>query len=1034
MSDTFLDPQGRVYTISSELAEDTIPDVYKAVKISLVDTNLFSGSSDRLRTNLGGYFTNTLNEEGQYGTPPPFVRFQPGSPLNENIVNINQFVGENVAVERVLGRGLVEGETTSRALGYGSADDEAGNYGFSQTTVIPSVTFVARIEGNPLAPYMNNVLQSSKYWKTLFTGGSFDHQSIQSIYNQATFDDHYITTNGPYTALEKNFLFKGAGITQVIGVSPQYNRYWREYQEFFSSRDMSERNIPNWYRLQMMGSIFGNLRDRPADFPTVEDANDRALKLFDGSMIKYYTANGAVDSFQALYSIVSPGEEGEVVTIDTPWWSFPDAEHPDVPQLKNLYTYLNATLPNTIPTINPLEMQRMSERNKNIIFNHQGDETSLSDTSEAMESQASLPYYVKIDLPQLPIGLINRKIVSRECSSIIMRTLKETFLGQTDERLTVTNRQFVRNAQFLSSSASRSENLIKTTSEIVSYRTADFVKMILYAYDNVLNELEDYCFMNYQTLEVKAAEDTHALYRSYNSRNTSLLLSDVLGMFGGSAAAVSVSSLDAILNSQISDNFRVDEAGTAITSPIPPASKYHEVLAYRVQKIGGPPRGDEMTQSDIQNFWIFNVDPETTPEQVLMDSQVKYGQEYTYNISAYYLIKGFKYQYKGLQMTRVIGQVREDGYTGPLEFASGIDGGPPQPPVAYCIEYYNPFNEFTVEDYLRNTGDVYGFAADLVISSYSTSAQRAAVSSVYDDAPEGEGTTILPPYVANIVVTCQPSLRVVEIPMLTKTVTVRDNPPNQLDVIPAYTVGNTNQLTFDIFYEPFSPQPYPRAVNQTDVKNALDYIRSHDITAYQNIQQPSRSNQAAVEVYRLATKPSSFKDFDTVMPTYVNLVVDGGDFSYTTCTFNDIVKSNHKYYYLFRSRNANNIAGNVDTVICAELINDGGYKYALFDTLFEEDLIEDPHKESTTQFGKILQLVPPLHQTQVKAHGADFSKPLNQEQYNEVDIGTAEDTIWGKTFKIRLTSKKTGKKIDLNITYNDPDIKLLESEGEEDEE
>jgi len=38
-------------------------------------------------------------------------------------------------------------------------------------------------------------------------------------------------------------------------------------------------------------------------------------------------------------------------------------------------------------------------------------------------------------------------------------------------------------------------------------------------------------------------------------------------------------------------------------------------------------------------------------------------------------------------------------------------------------------------------------------------------------------------------------------------------------------------------------------------------------------------------------------------------------------------------------------------------------------------------------------------------------------QMANMTIGTADDMIWDKTFKIRLTSKKTGKKIDLNVTY-----------------
>jgi hypothetical protein len=66
-----------------------------------------------------------------------------------------------------------------------------------------------------------------------------------------------------------------------------------------------------------------------------------------------------------------------------------------------------------------------------------------------------------------------------------------------------------------------------------------------------------------------------------------------------------------------------------------------------------------------------------------------------------------------------------------------------------------------------------------------------------------------------------------------------------------------------------------------------------------------------------------------------------------------------------------------------------------------------------------MQPKPSPEQITLFEDNVDFSQSA-QEQIQNVVIGNPdlEDPIWGKTFKIRLTSKKTGKKIDLNITYN----------------
>ena len=63
--------------------------------------------------------------------------------------------------------------------------------------------------------------------------------------------------------------------------------------------------------------------------------------------------------------------------------------------------------------------------------------------------------------------------------------------------------------------------------------------------------------------------------------------------------------------------------------------------------------------------------------------------------------------------------------------------------------------------------------------------------------------------------------------------------------------------------------------------------------------------------------------------------------------------------------------------------------------------------------------MPNSSHTQLITEDADFAAN-SYTQLENVNIGNTdlEDPIWGKTFKLRLTSKKTGKKIDLNITYN----------------
>jgi hypothetical protein len=135
--------------------------------------------------------------------------------------------------------------------------------------------------------------------------------------------------------------------------------------------------------------------------------------------------------------------------------------------------------------------------------------------------------------------------------------------------------------------------------------------------------------------------------------------------------------------------------------------------------------------------------------------------------------------------------------------------------------------------------------------------------------------------------------------------------------------------------------------------------------------------------------------------------------------FVERVRKNIKYYYAFRALNENRIAGQMSPIIEAELIDDGGYIYGKFEQFSEEEVSPKKPKEPITSFKKLLNIVPNIQHLQLDTSRANFNSSSLDELSN-VSLGAnTEDTLWDedKYYKIRMTSKKTGKKIDLNITF-----------------
>ena len=174
-----------------------------------------------------------------------------------------------------------------------------------------------------------------------------------------------------------------------------------------------------------------------------------------------------------------------------------------------------------------------------------------------------------------------------------------------------------------------------------------------------------------------------------------------------------------------------------------------------------------------------------------------------------------------------------------------------------------------------------------------------------------------------------------------------------------------------------------------------------------------------VEVYRTAQRPDEIEDFEghllETVSTDVNIKTD-----LTAGSMGRIIKQkpNKKFYYMFGSLGRLGEASNPSRVYEIELYNDGGVVYPIVKIVELESV--DP-RTKTKSFRNLLRITPRISQARVNESASglvDENGILGNAFATKIVLGVEDESLFGKRFKIRLTSKDTGKKIDLNLTFN----------------
>ncbi len=394
-------------------------------------------------------------------------------------------------------------------------------------------------------------------------------------------------------------------------------------------------------------------------------------------------------------------------------------------------------------------------------------------------------------------------------------------------------------------------------------------------------------------------------------------------------------------------------------------SSYSEEVFYRIDKY------TQGYDAPIQTFWI----PNTNEVDVMnyIDTQVKYSSEYTYKASVFKLVIGAQYSYSNLAITK---KVTEEC----VEFVS-TEGEPVAPRVPGSVTVSN------------------------------ISGTRTAIEVQNDQR-----------YMAEFDVIVSPNIMLVEVPFFSVTSRMIDDPPlaPEIDILPYrsdsrflkfFMQGSTGEEVID-----------PIIMTDKDRRMVQMIRKARNLEKNDPITYKSDDYPAYFEVYRLEEPPRTYRSFvGNVRASIATDISDKTKQKAAALAYIEQIAPNKKYYYMFRSVDVHGKIGYPSAVYEIEMLNDKGAFYPIIKL---HEMNPRPARITKKTGRRFIQIIPNIGQTLINESKSGFEDYSSANDITgKLTYGFKAESIWDKKFKIRLTSKKTGRKLDLNLDFANKRVK-----------
>ena len=269
----------------------------------------------------------------------------------------------------------------------------------------------------------------------------------------------------------------------------------------------------------------------------------------------------------------------------------------------------------------------------------------------------------------------------------------------------------------------------------------------------------------------------------------------------------------------------------------------------------------------------------------------------------------------------------------------------------------------------------------------------------------------------------RPSFKVAEIPIATHTLRVVEPPPLVPEVEFYNEKTSKNKLKIRLEHQDGNlVNEYNRMQMRTfgDNQNYIDrlkqYFNSDDVLV-----QSGKTSAGVYEIYRVDEPPQNYADFEGNLITTVqsNVVYNNGDRS-KNVMFVDYIKHQRKYYYMFRVLTHQGNPSETSEIYEIEMYEDADETFLLVNMY---NFPDPDYYDNNISMRKYLQIIPNFEHTIINESDIDPTLPA-EDSVENLNLGllATDESLWSykdknKFIKLRLESKNSGRKLDLNLLF-----------------